>query len=197
LRTPLDQRRRSFVLGSGAIQGVKQRILAQREATGEPLDKHPSTFLAVSSLVWTSIARAKSATPASAAAHYYYLVPVDERFFGNCVAPCFARAAGGDLRAAAAVRANVEAALDGGGVDGWLEAFAAVPEERVTVSSNRFMAYETDFGWGASSWCRCSSGSWSCCWAPRTAACRSRAHGGIHCQFPAGFRTENLVLRPP
>jgi hypothetical protein len=89
--------------------------------------------------------------------------PVDERFFGNCVAPCFARAAAGDLRddgaglarAAAAVRAAVEAALDGdplcGGVDGWLDALAAVPEERVTVSgsSNRFMAYETDFGWGA------------------------------------------------
>jgi hypothetical protein len=122
----------------------------------------------VSSLVWTSIARAKSTNPA---ATYYYLVPVDlrrrlvppvdERFFGNCVAPCFARAAAGDLRddgaglARAAVRAAVEAALDGdplgGGVDGWLDALAAVPEERVTVSgsSNRFMAYETDFGWGA------------------------------------------------
>ncbi|GJN29666.1 hypothetical protein PR202_gb17915 [Eleusine coracana subsp. coracana] len=52
-----------------------------------------------------------------------------------------------------AIREAIAAALKGDpldGVDGWLESFAAVPKERLTRtgSSNRFMAYETDFGWG-------------------------------------------------
>ncbi|GJN00946.1 hypothetical protein PR202_ga18173 [Eleusine coracana subsp. coracana] len=170
LCTPPDQhRRRSFLLHANQIQWVKQRILAQNEAMGQPLSTYPiSTFVAVSALVWTSIVRAKSMDPATDA--YYHVTmdlrrrlipPVDERFFGNCVAPCFARAAVGDLCdngaclrcAAAAIREAIAAALKGdplGGVDGWLESLAAIPKERLTRtgSSNRFMAYETDFGWG-------------------------------------------------
>ena len=40
-----------------------------------------------------------------------------------------------------------------GGAERWLEGFLAAPRERLThaASSNRFMAYETDFGWGAPS----------------------------------------------
>ncbi|TVU12662.1 hypothetical protein EJB05_46313, partial [Eragrostis curvula] len=171
LCTPPDQRRRSFLLRADEIQSVKQQILAQSEAIGETLDTHPSTFVAVSSLVWTSIVLAKNLDPTADA---YYLVPVDlrrrlvppvdERYFGNCVAPCFARATVRDLcddgaglaRAAAAVRDAVRAATEGDplrGVDGWLETFAAVPTERFTRtgSSHRFMAYDTDFGWGAPS----------------------------------------------
>ncbi|KAL6842276.1 hypothetical protein ACP4OV_027924 [Aristida adscensionis] len=176
LFTPLDQRRRSFVLRAGNIQAVKQRMVAQSAAIGdgEHQSARPSTFLAVSALVWTSVARAKS-LDLDPAADAHFLVPVDlrrrlrsppgERYFGNCVVPCFAVAAAGDLcddgaglaRAGAAIRGAVRARLDGGdplgGVAASLGAFAGVPKERFTVtgSSDRFMAYETDFGWGAPS----------------------------------------------
>ncbi|TVU12664.1 hypothetical protein EJB05_46315, partial [Eragrostis curvula] len=151
LSTPPDQSRRSFLLRDDEIQFVKQQILAQSEAIGEQLDTHPSTFVAVSSLLWTSIVRAKSLDPAVDA---YYLVPVDlrrrlvppvdERYFGNCVAPCFARAAVRDLRDDGAGLAFAAAAWTAG---------SRLPTERFTRtgSSHRFMAYETDFGWGAPS----------------------------------------------
>ena len=149
---------------------MKQRILAETKSIGEQMDTHPSTYVAVASLVWTSIVRAKCLAPAADA---YFLVPadlrrrlapaVDERYFGNCVAPCFARAAARDLRdggaglarAAAAIGAAVRERLGDplGGAERWLERFLAAPRERFTHtgSSNRFMAYETDFGWGAPS----------------------------------------------
>lgn len=175
LRTPLDQRRRSFVVSADEINRVKQRILAQSEAMGEPLDKHPSTFVAVSSLVWASIARAKFAStddgPGAGDAYYLFPAdlrrclapPVDDRYFGNCIAPCFARAGVGDLRddatalarAARAVRDAVATAVAGGDPlagagGGWVEALARIPKEMLTRtgSSNRFKAYEVDFGWG-------------------------------------------------
>ncbi|RLM55662.1 hypothetical protein C2845_PM10G02470 [Panicum miliaceum] len=170
LYTPPDQRRRSFLLRAEDIKSVKQRILAQSKAIGELMDTHPSTYVAVSSLVWTSIVRAKCLDPAADA---YLLVPadlrrrlgppIDERYFGNCVVPCFARAVVRDLRdggaglarAAAAIGAAVRAQLGDplGGAERWLERFLAAPRERLTHagSSNRFKAYETDFGWGAPS----------------------------------------------
>ncbi|KAL6660895.1 hypothetical protein ACP70R_000279 [Stipagrostis hirtigluma subsp. patula] len=174
LCSPLDQRRRSFLLRAGEIRAVKELIRLQSEAIGEHQDTHPGTYVAVSSLVWTSIVRAKpQLDPAD---EVYLLVPVDlrrrldppvdERYFGNCVVPCFARAAVRDLRdgvdgaglarAAAAIRDAVRARLERdplGGVEGSLDAFAAVPGDRLTFtgSSNRFMAYETDLGWGAPS----------------------------------------------
>ncbi|KAL6606611.1 hypothetical protein ACP70R_042264 [Stipagrostis hirtigluma subsp. patula] len=173
LYTPLDQRRRTFLLAADEIQSVKRCILTQSESIGEQLDASPSTYVAVSSLVWTSIVRAKSAALAGGDAYFLVPVdlrrrlvpPVDDRYFGNCVAPCFARATAHDLsdggaglaRAAAAIRGAVRAQLEGGdhlrGAEGWLASFAAVPKERFTHtgSSNRFMAYETDFGWGAPS----------------------------------------------
>ncbi|KAJ1257952.1 hypothetical protein BS78_10G036200 [Paspalum vaginatum] len=170
LHTPLDQRRRSFLLRAEDVRSLKQRVLSQSKAIGEQVGAHPSAFVAVSSLVWTSIVRAKSLDPAADA---YLLVPVDlrrrlrppvERYFGNCVAPCFARAAVRDLcddgaglgRAAAAIRDAVRARAEDplGGAEQWLEDFVTVPKERLTRtgSSNRFMAYDdTDFGWGAPS----------------------------------------------
>nr|AGT16692.1 hypothetical protein SHCRBa_013_P09_R_280 [Saccharum hybrid cultivar R570] len=115
--SPPDRSRRSFVIHADEIQSVKQLIRTQTEtAVAEQLDTPPSTYVAVSSLVWTSIVRAKSEAPHLAVngdANYYFLVAVDyrrrrlgpqvnnERYFGNCVVP--------------------------------------------------FMAYETDFGWGAPS----------------------------------------------
>ncbi|CAL5050935.1 unnamed protein product [Urochloa decumbens] len=187
--TPPDLRRRTFLLRAGDIESVKRRIVAQSEAIGggEQMDTRlPSTYVAVSSLVWTSIVRAKQTSsdmddPAAAAADddanaCYLLLPadlrrclvgataaVDERYFGNCVAPCFARAAAGDLRdvgaglarAAAAIGDAVGARLEDplGGAERWLDRFLAAPRERLTHmgSSNRFMAYEVDFGWGTPS----------------------------------------------
>ncbi|TVU12648.1 hypothetical protein EJB05_46299, partial [Eragrostis curvula] len=173
---PADQRRRTFLLSADEIQSLKRRIVAQTEAMGGQLDTHPSTYVAVFSLMWMSIVRAKSMHPADDA---YFLVavdfrrrvglPVDNRYFGNCVVPCVARAAAGDLcddgaglaRAAAAILAAIRAQQqeedDGDpvrGMERWVESWRAVPSrERLTVtaSSNRFMAYETDFGWGAPS----------------------------------------------
>ncbi|CAL5044659.1 unnamed protein product [Urochloa decumbens] len=184
--TPPDLRRRTFLLRAGDIESVKRRIVAQSEAIrgGEQTDTRlPSTYVAVSSLVWTSIVRAKAMPPdmddpaAAGDAEAYLLVPadlrrrlvggapaaVDERYFGNCVAPCFARAPAGDMRderaglarAAAAIGDAVRARLGDplGGAERWLERFLAAPRERLTHmgSSNRFMAYEVDFGWGAPS----------------------------------------------
>ncbi|CAL5044661.1 unnamed protein product [Urochloa decumbens] len=88
--------------------------------------------------------------------------PIDDRYFGDCVVPCVARAAVHDLRgdggggglasAAAAIRDAIRAqpACPVRAVEAWLDALRAAPRERFTFagSSNRFMAYETDFGWG-------------------------------------------------
>ncbi|PUZ62233.1 LOW QUALITY PROTEIN: hypothetical protein GQ55_4G340600 [Panicum hallii var. hallii] len=167
LYTPPDQRRRSFLLRADDIKPVKQLILAQSKAIGELMDTHPSTYVAVSSLVWTSIVRAKCLDPAADA---YLLVPVDlrrrlgppidERYFGNCVVPCFARAAVRDLRdggarlarAAAAIGAAVRAHLGDplGGAERWLERFLAAPRE-VHLHGVVEPVHGTDFGWGAPS----------------------------------------------
>ncbi|KAF8697634.1 hypothetical protein HU200_035823 [Digitaria exilis] len=131
--TPLDQRRRTFLLSADDIASVKELILAQSKSIAGGEQIVPSTYVAVSSLVWTFIVRAKSSPseldldPAAAGDddEAYFLVPVDlrrrlgptidERYFGNCVAPCYAVAAIGDLlddgaglaRAAAAIVAGV------------------------------------------------------------------------------------------
>ncbi|TVU30898.1 hypothetical protein EJB05_22550, partial [Eragrostis curvula] len=158
------------------IGSVKQRILAQSKAIGEQLEKHPGTYVAVSSLVWASIVRAMP-RPDHAADNddeaCYFGVPIDCRrhlsppsyvgqgYFGNCLTLRLATAPASDLacadtglaRAAAAIRdavlANLEDPLRD--AEGWPELLRGVPMERLTPtgSSNRFMAYETDFGWGA------------------------------------------------
>jgi hypothetical protein len=178
--SPPDRSRRSFVIHANEIQSVKQLIRTQTEtAVAEQLDTPPSTYVAVSSLVWTSIVRAKSPAPHLAVtgddAYYYFLVAVDyrrrrlgpevnERYFGNCVVPCVARATARDLwgdaglglaRAATAIRDAIRAQPEDPvrAMESWLDSLLAAPKERFTFtgSSNRFMAYETDFGWGAPS----------------------------------------------
>ncbi|CAL4886877.1 unnamed protein product [Urochloa decumbens] len=180
LTPELSQRRRTFLIRADQIQSVKQRIMAQSAAIGEPLKKVPSTYVAVSSLVWTSIVRAKALVDdhgggGGAAAACYFLVPVDcrrrllpgdagEGYFGNCLSLAYAKAAARDLtrpddagiaRAAAAIRdaAREKLASPLRGAERWVEVYAGMPRERFTPtgSSDRFMAYETDMGWGAPS----------------------------------------------
>ncbi|CAL5050939.1 unnamed protein product [Urochloa decumbens] len=172
-----DHWRRTFLISADEIQSLKQHIQAQSQHPDAP----PSTYLAVSSLIWTSIARAKSGDDlAGDDGDAYFLVPVDfrrrlgppidDRYFGDCVVPCVARAAAGVLlraddvdgggaggvsglaSAAAAIRDAIRAQPECPvrAVEAWLEALRAAPRERFTFagSSNRFMAYETDFGWG-------------------------------------------------
>ncbi|KAG2612592.1 anthocyanin 5-aromatic acyltransferase-like isoform X2 [Panicum virgatum] len=169
----MEQSRRTFLLRAEEIRSLKQHILersgAASRGNGEPPEP-PSTYVAVTSLAWASVARA---TPAMLDADDAHLMvsadcrrrlrlPLGNGFFGTCVKACYARARAGDLRgaagvarAAAAIRRPIRAHLEEGDplsdAEGWLAAYGAVPKERlVTVgSSNRFAAYETDFGWGA------------------------------------------------
>lgn len=164
------QRRRTYLLTANQIRSLKHHISSQqsRGATNDP----PTTHAAVASLVWTSIVRAKN----HAAGDVVYLMfaadcrarlrpPLNAAFFGNCVKSCYARAAAGELRdaggglasAAAAVREAVRASLEVddpmADADRWLQRHASLPKERVAQigASHRFMAHETDFGWGAPS----------------------------------------------
>ncbi|CAN6191298.1 unnamed protein product [Urochloa humidicola] len=162
---PPDRWRRTFLISADEIQTAKQRLRAQSKQPGTP----PSTYLAVSSLIWTSIARAKYGDDDLAGDAYFLVTvdfrrrlgpPIDERYFGDCVVPCVARAAVGSLRGAAGLASAAAAIRDAireqpecpvRALEAWLDALrAVVPMGRFTFtgSSNRFMAYETDFGWG-------------------------------------------------
>ncbi|EEC79980.1 hypothetical protein OsI_21615 [Oryza sativa Indica Group] len=171
-----QQRRRTFLLSAGEIQSLKQRI-SESETGGELLHNRLSTYVAISSLAWTSIVRAKCGALDAAADDVYFMVsadcrrrlrpPADEGYFGNCIAIAIARASAGELldddglaglaRAAAAIQAAIRDELEledpVGGAESWAERLAAIPRGRLTAagSSHRFMAYETDFGWGAPS----------------------------------------------
>ncbi|KAL5211957.1 hypothetical protein ABZP36_022804 [Zizania latifolia] len=162
-----QQRRRTFLLLAGEIQSVK-RSISESKTGREQLYNPPSSYVSICALAWTSVVRAKSLDPAD---DVYFLVsadcrrrlrpPADEGFFGNCVSMCVARASAGDLcdggsgvpRAAGALQSAIREKLEDplASAEGLIERFSAIPKERLTVagSSNRFMAYETDFGWGA------------------------------------------------
>ncbi|CAN6245010.1 unnamed protein product [Urochloa humidicola] len=173
VRPELAERRRTFLIRADQIHSVKQRIMAQSAAIGEQLEKLPSTYVAVSSLVWTSIVCAKATLDDHDDA-CYFLVPVDcrrrllpgdagEGYFGNCLALSYAKAAARDLTRPGAGIAHAAAAIRGAAreklasplrdAERWVEAYAGMPRERFTPtgSSDRFMAYETDMGWGAPS----------------------------------------------
>ncbi|XP_052158592.1 anthocyanin 5-aromatic acyltransferase-like [Oryza glaberrima] len=174
------QRTRTFLLRADQIGSLKRRI-SRRIAAGEPPRETASpvtAYVAIASLVWTSVVRAK---PHDAADEAYLMVtadcrrrlrpPIDPGYFGNCVAACYARAnvgalrrGGGDnggddeglARAAAAIGAAIREQLEdplGGDIEGWLQFHLSLPAARLTAvgSSHRFMAYETDLGWGAPS----------------------------------------------
>ncbi|KAF7106559.1 hypothetical protein CFC21_107279 [Triticum aestivum] len=174
------QSRRTYLLDAGQIQSLKRRIVQQRQAAGTDDDNQPppSTYVAVASLLWTSMARAKHPDDADNAGDdgAYLLFPADCRcrlrppldpgFFGNCVKLCFARATAsklgwrdndddGALAHAAgalqrAIREQVEEKDPLGDADRWAETYQGIPPERRSQqgSSHRFMAYEVDFGWG-------------------------------------------------
>jgi hypothetical protein len=170
----MQQSRRTFLLRADEIRSLKQHILEQSRTVngGEP-SKPPSTYVAISSLAWTSVVRAKLSIHdaddvqlmVSADCRNRLRPPLGDAFFGTCVKPCFARASAGDLRrgeggvarAAAAIQDAIRAHLEELGGDplsdaeSWMAAYRAVPQERSVAvgSSHRFMAYETDFGWGA------------------------------------------------
>ncbi|KAM3207323.1 hypothetical protein ACQJBY_062500 [Aegilops geniculata] len=96
--------------------------------------------------------------------------PIDEGFLGNCVKPCYARARAANLmpprrlgehidglaHAAAAIQEAIRNGLEAAGENLFadfgevLKYHMALPPGRASTvgSSHRFMAYETDFGWG-------------------------------------------------
>ncbi|CAN6208771.1 unnamed protein product [Urochloa humidicola] len=172
------QRRRTFVLSAGEIQSLKQHIhQGLRAITGVEPSKPPTTYVAISALAWTSIvrAKAKSAATLADAADVYFMVsadcrrrlhpPLGDGFFGNAIVPLFTRARAGDLRgdgeaaaarAAAAIQGAISEHLEEDpeeillGIERSLAVYRAIPPGALTAvgSSHRFMAYETDFGWG-------------------------------------------------
>ncbi|KAJ1257951.1 hypothetical protein BS78_10G036100 [Paspalum vaginatum] len=135
--------RRTYLLSASQITSLKQRIVSlqsKRAGAGTPpaaAVKPPTTYAAVASLVWTSGVSAKNGLSDAGADAYLMFAadcrarlrpPVPGAFFGNCVKACYARATVGELHE--------------GGAGALACAAAAIG------SSNRFAAYDTDFGWG-------------------------------------------------
>ncbi|KAG8069635.1 hypothetical protein GUJ93_ZPchr0006g42957 [Zizania palustris] len=168
------QRRKTFLLRPNQIESLKQQIMLARTSDVQGAMAAPTTYVAVLSLVWTSLVRAKFTSDTSGDAYFQFPAdcrrrlrpPVDDGYFGNCIKVCQAKAlvadlcAGGDRRhlghAAAALQKAIREQLVGddllADIERWRHAIEVnVPEERVALaaSSHRFMAYETDFGWGA------------------------------------------------
>ncbi|KAL6859089.1 hypothetical protein ACP4OV_018091 [Aristida adscensionis] len=169
------QSRRTFVLRADEIRSLKQHIFLQQsgavnDGRREP-PKPPTTYVAVTSLVWASIVRSKPALRDANDAHFMVSAdcrrrarpPLGDGFFGNCVIPCWAKARAGDLRGGAGI-ARAAAAIQGAvreyleeppdplsGFDRCLAVWQAVPpgSRTAVASSHRFAAYATDFGWGA------------------------------------------------
>uniref|UniRef100_A0ACD5ZG36 Uncharacterized protein n=1 Tax=Avena sativa TaxID=4498 RepID=A0ACD5ZG36_AVESA len=156
--------RRTFVLTADRIQALKQHI-----GGGDVEVVVPTTYVAVLSLAWVSIIHAKSMDHAVDA---YFMAmadcrrrmrpPLGDGYFGNCIRGCLARANVGDLcgegglaRAAAAIQEGIREVVDKEdpleGMERLPEVIGGIPKDRLTTggSSHRFMAYETDFGWGA------------------------------------------------
>lgn len=175
--TQTPRSRRTFVLRADEIQSLKQRISEQTKALGnggegEPC-KPPSTYVAISSLLWTSLVRCKPMPPHDSDDSYFMVnadcrrrlrPPLGDGFFGNCIKPCYARARTGDVRdgglglarAASAIQDAIREYLDEldgdplSDVERCLEVRGAIPRGGLAVvgGSHRFKAYETDFGWG-------------------------------------------------
>ncbi|TVU12663.1 hypothetical protein EJB05_46314, partial [Eragrostis curvula] len=172
-----QQSRRIFVLCAVEIQMLKQHIYQQiRSLTGSEPSKPPTTYVAISSLVWTSLVRAKP-TQHDAGDDAHCMVradcrrrlrpPLGDGFFGNCVKACYARARDGDLRGEAGGLAHAASAIQDAireyleelsddplsDIERCLAVHRGIPRGRLSAvgSSHRFMAYETDFGWGAPS----------------------------------------------
>ncbi|GJN29668.1 hypothetical protein PR202_gb17917 [Eleusine coracana subsp. coracana] len=164
-----QQRRRTYLLSADQIQSLKHHIISSQQSRGTE-NEAPSTYAAIASLVWTSIVRAKNHTNNDDAVYLMFAAdcrarlrpPLDASFFGNCVKSCYARVKAGELLGregiARAVTATGEAVREYleeddpmADAEQWLGRHRALPKERVTQigASHRFMAHETDFGWGA------------------------------------------------
>ncbi|CAL5045832.1 unnamed protein product [Urochloa decumbens] len=173
------QRRRTYLLSANQIRSLKHSISLHinngANASTAAANPPTSTYAAVASLIWVSAVRAKNALTDAAADTYLMFAadcrarldpPLPAAFFGNCAKSCYARATVGELRdvvvgvkslarAAAAVREAVREQLADpvADADRWMERHGALPWDRTVQvgASNRFAAYETDFGWGAPS----------------------------------------------
>lgn len=156
-------------LDSHRINHIKNRISELDENTVHLLpERRPSTFVAISALVWASVVQARS-LDRGARAHLLFLAdcrsrlqpPVDEAYFGNCVRGCVVEASAGDLLDAPhgvlhaskaiqkAIDEFVEKPLDE--FDAWFDPIRGLlrqPGFVAVTASPRFGVYATDFGWG-------------------------------------------------
>ncbi|KAF0916974.1 hypothetical protein E2562_015139 [Oryza meyeriana var. granulata] len=170
-------------LESHRVAHIKNRIgeVNQAATTASPGTNRrplPSTLVAISALIWSSVIRARSSQPNDspgddACAHLVFLAdcrpwldrPVDAAYFGNCVRGCVAEAAAWDLAdpRSGVLRARdaIEKAVDGflerpmEAFDKWLDSVGALlrqPGFVAVTASPRFPAYAAaDLGWGAPS----------------------------------------------
>ncbi|KAM0844505.1 hypothetical protein ACQ4PT_057006 [Festuca glaucescens] len=175
------QSQRTYLLTADQIQSLKRRIQFLQVKNGDGEQNHtpepPTTYVAIASLLWTSIVRARSVNSAAADDDDEYVSfpadcrrrlrpPLEPGFFGNCVKVHYVRATTGDLvcrdgdndnglaHAAAgfrrAMREHVEKEDPLGDADRWVDIIQGLTRERLTVLGgyNRHMMYEVDFGWG-------------------------------------------------
>ena len=149
------------MLTADRIRSLKQQRTPP-SGTADQGQSPASTYVAILSLAWASLVRAKSMDHAD---DTHFLVAADcrrrlrpppgEGYFGNCIRPCFARANVGELcgqggvaRAAAAIRERVREDLERASdplewMERVLDVVRGIPKERLTSvgSSHRFMAY--------------------------------------------------------
>ncbi|KAF8661858.1 hypothetical protein HU200_056817 [Digitaria exilis] len=167
-RTWLQHETTTLELDRHQIEHLKNRIADGELTRTAP---RPSTFVAVSALVWSSAVQARSLDPGAATRLVFQGdcrrrvdPPVGEGYFGNCIKGCVAEAAAGELQ--------LHGGGGGGGVVGAAKAIRKAIDEFVArpldefdragrvwgepdlvavVASPRFMPYSTDLGWGAPS----------------------------------------------
>ncbi|CAO2043921.1 unnamed protein product [Urochloa humidicola] len=162
--------RRTFNLDAPRITQLKQSIVRLAESQGAPLRRPPSTFVAVTALLWTCGVRGRS-IPADDEVFLFFLADVRDRldppagaeYFGACLTTCTAKLPARELHAEGALAAAASAIQDEVGKmvadplgcwPGWefLKLASEMPpaDRLMNVSgAPSFAAYEVaDFGWG-------------------------------------------------
>ncbi|CAN6269443.1 unnamed protein product [Urochloa humidicola] len=164
--------RRTFNLDAPRITKLKQSIVHLAESQGAPLRRPPSTFVAVTALLWTCGVRGRS-IPAEEDVFLFFLADIRDRldppagaeYFGACVTTCIAKLPARELHGEGALAAAAAAIQDTVGKmvadplgcwPGWefLKLAGAdgtpSPDRMMNVSgAPSFAAYEVaDFGWG-------------------------------------------------
>ncbi|XP_047083301.1 BAHD acyltransferase DCR-like [Lolium rigidum] len=153
--------RRTFTFSASAVRRLKQRLAATANTR-----TYPSTFAAMASLGWVSMARARGFTDDTrvfvvflADCRAHMSPPVPGEYVGNSVALCTASLSGleltrpeGPSMALLAIQEAVAEVKRDPLVDRaqWCAKFAAIPPGRgvVLAGSPWFHAYEMDFGFG-------------------------------------------------